>query len=231
LSQIMRHQPLTFFTALSVAAHAAMFGLWSEPMQELPTKQESAIEIGLVLLPRIDKDYTHDFSRPQSRPLLDQAPKEETEQTTALSHKPPSSDVANNSAPVGKLKERLSTRKFEQKQEITSSLPLTDSSPTNTGSNPASATVAAPIRSNNPAPSYPADALRYGWEGEVWLIVNVNRNGSVSNVTVDKSSGYSVLDRAAKKTVRKWQFEPARVGSETVEGTVRIPIHFRIKRA
>ena len=82
----------------------------------------------------------------------------------------------------------------------------------------------------NPAPVYPADALRYGWEGEVWLIVDVSRSGEASNVKVDKSSGYPVLDRAASRTVRKWQFEPARVGTESVEGSVRIPVRFKIKR-
>ena len=78
--------------------------------------------------------------------------------------------------------------------------------------------------------TYPADALRYGWEGEVWLVVDVTRNGEVSRVKVDRSSGYPILDRAAARTVRKWQFEPARVGSEPVDGSVRVPVRFKIRR-
>jgi protein TonB len=49
----------------------------------------------------------------------------------------------------------------------------------------------------NPPPPYPSTARRRGWEGEVLLLVDVTAQGEVCNVTVSRSSGYRILDRAA----------------------------------
>jgi protein TonB len=98
------------------------------------------------------------------------------------------------------------------------------------GTSPAAATKAAPLYSKNPAPDYPATALRYGWEGEVWLRVVVGSSGMVDKITIEQSSNYLVLDQAAVKTVRKWKFIPAKIGNLSTKGSIRIPILFKIKR-
>lgn len=88
---------------------------------------------------------------------------------------------------------------------------------------------AIPIYRENPLPPYPKAARRRGYEGTTVLEVLVDRKGRVGELRVFTSSGYPILDRAAKVTVRKWLFEPAKRGVEKVEMWVRIPIRFKLK--
>ncbi len=81
----------------------------------------------------------------------------------------------------------------------------------------------------NPPPPYPSTARRRGWEGEVLLLVNVSARGEVFKVTVSRSSGYQILDRAALNAVYRWQFQAAQKNGWAVAGQVMVPIHFSIK--
>jgi protein TonB len=84
---------------------------------------------------------------------------------------------------------------------------------------------------SNPPPPYPSTARRRGWEGEVLLLVNVTARGEVSNVTVSRSSGYQILDRAALNAVYRWQFQAALRNGRAVAGKVVVPIRFSIQDA
>lgn len=79
---------------------------------------------------------------------------------------------------------------------------------------------------DNPKPSYPAIALRQGWQGQVLLRVQVNETGVSEDVTVERSSGYDLLDESAVEAVKQWHFNPAKRGDMAVASTVRIPIVF-----
>ncbi len=59
----------------------------------------------------------------------------------------------------------------------------------------------------NSPPVYPSAAKRKGYEGTVLLSVKILANGMVAELRVKRSSGYSILDRAALKAVQKWRFE------------------------
>jgi periplasmic protein TonB len=48
-------------------------------------------------------------------------------------------------------------------------------------------------------------------------------------VQVRSSSGSTRLDEAARETVKRWKFVPARRGSEPVPAWVLIPISFRLE--
>jgi len=80
----------------------------------------------------------------------------------------------------------------------------------------------------NPPPEYPAIAVRQRLEGDVLLEVHVGRDGSVNRVTVLRSSGYLVLDRAAVEAVRAWTGRPAMRAGEAIEKIERLPIQFRL---
>lgn len=67
---------------------------------------------------------------------------------------------------------------------------------------------------NNPKPVYPAVSRRLKEEGTVVLEVFIQADGSVGDVRVKRSSGYPRLDEAALAAVRRWQYVPARRGSE-----------------
>jgi len=82
---------------------------------------------------------------------------------------------------------------------------------------------------DNPAPTYPAMARRMREEGKVILRVLVNPKGAAEEVQVRTSSGSARLDDAARDTVRRWKFVPARRGAEAVPAWVLIPISFRLE--
>lgn len=88
---------------------------------------------------------------------------------------------------------------------------------------------ARPLYRTNPAPDYPRMARHRGYQGNVVLEVLVARDGSVGDLRVFKSSGYSVLDQAALDSVKKWAFVPGMRGNENVEMWVRVPIRFELK--
>jgi protein TonB len=79
---------------------------------------------------------------------------------------------------------------------------------------------------SNPKPKYPGIATSRGWEGTVHLLVNVSAAGDSEEVTVQRSSGYDVLDEAAVEAVEKWKFIPAKRGETPVSSSVVVPINF-----
>ncbi|MCV6145222.1 energy transducer TonB, partial [Pseudomonas aeruginosa] len=101
---------------------------------------------------------------------------------------------------------------------------------------PAPATAPAPLTPpsanagylHNPAPEYPALAMRRGWEGTVLLRVHVLASGSPSEIQVQKSSGREALDQAAVKAVKRWSFVPAKRGDKAEDGWVSVPIDFKL---
>ena len=81
----------------------------------------------------------------------------------------------------------------------------------------------------NPAPAYPALSRRSGEEGKVMLRVLVSPAGRADDVQVRTSSGSPRLDEAARTTVLRWKFVPAKRGDEAVSAWVLIPISFRLE--
>ncbi|MEH6370745.1 energy transducer TonB [Pectobacterium carotovorum] len=81
---------------------------------------------------------------------------------------------------------------------------------------------------HNPAPSYPDAAISRGYEGTVLLNVQVRADGKVQTIRIHQSSGYPSLDDAARDTVRRWSFVPARRGSQPVSGWVVVPVDFSL---
>lgn len=82
---------------------------------------------------------------------------------------------------------------------------------------------------DNPAPVYPALSRRLGEQGRVLLRVYVLADGSVGQVEVRESSGFERLDRAARETVVRWRFVPARQGERPVAAWVLVPISFSLR--
>jgi len=84
---------------------------------------------------------------------------------------------------------------------------------------------------SNPAPRYPIKSRSIGEQGKVNLRVAVNQKGHADEVTVFESSGYSRLDRAAVKAVRKWRFQPAQKDGRSARGIVQVPISFVLENS
>lgn len=81
----------------------------------------------------------------------------------------------------------------------------------------------------NPSPAYPALSRRIGEEGRVVLRVLVNPAGRADEVQIRTSSGHVRLDEAARDTVRRWKFVPAKRGEQPIAAWVLIPISFRLE--
>ncbi len=90
--------------------------------------------------------------------------------------------------------------------------------------------VAKPAYGVNPSPKYPKVATRRGYEGEVHVRVFVHNNGKVGKIELEKSSGYSILDRSALRAVKKWTFIPARKNGNKISSWVTVPIKFQLDK-
>ncbi|MCK4252371.1 energy transducer TonB [candidate division WOR-3 bacterium] len=77
----------------------------------------------------------------------------------------------------------------------------------------------------NKPPIYPMLARIKGWEGEILLIVSINKDGSVTNVSVLSGSGFYTLDSAAIKAIAQWRFRNIDKAME-----VKIPVKFTLTK-
>lgn len=81
----------------------------------------------------------------------------------------------------------------------------------------------------NPIPSYPPAARRRGIEGTVLLLAQISADGRALAVEITRSSGSSLLDEAARKTIARWHFHPALRNGAAVAGSVTIPVQFSLR--
>jgi protein TonB len=85
-----------------------------------------------------------------------------------------------------------------------------------------------PYYHKNPEPLYPVFAVRHHQEGLVVLRVVVSPLGRATHLELKKTSGFPLLDEAAIKAVRDWEFEPARIGPIAVESEIEVPVRFAL---
>lgn len=83
----------------------------------------------------------------------------------------------------------------------------------------------------SPAPPYPGMAIRRHLEGTVVLMILVGADGIPQEVTIEKSSGSTLLDEAAMKFVKaRWRFAAAQSGGTAISAYARVPIKFSLDR-
>ncbi len=87
---------------------------------------------------------------------------------------------------------------------------------------------ARPVEGHQSKPQYPESARRARAQGTAFLKFRVLATGKVGEVFVEKSAGRRDLDEAAADAVKKWLFEPARVGTEPVSVWVILPVEFKL---
>lgn len=88
---------------------------------------------------------------------------------------------------------------------------------------------ATPLYRINPPPKYPALARRRGVTGVVILEVFVDISGRVQDLKISHSSNSSLLDKAALRAVRRWQFRAGSVGGNPHSMWVRVPVRFQLQ--
>jgi protein TonB len=82
---------------------------------------------------------------------------------------------------------------------------------------------------NNPKPPYPSVVFQMKIQGTVMLKALVLPDGSCGQVMLVRTSGNSLLDDSALKTVAQWKFTPAKSQGKDISQWVSIPIVFSIK--
>jgi protein TonB len=83
----------------------------------------------------------------------------------------------------------------------------------------------------NPAPVYPVAAQAARMEGVVKVRVLVGIDGKVIQASLERSSGWPLLDEAAMQVLPTWRFEPARRGGVPAECEIIVPIDFYMRRS
>jgi protein TonB len=87
--------------------------------------------------------------------------------------------------------------------------------------------TAASFAGNAP-PVYPAIAVANRWSGNVLLKLWIDETGAVTDVSVERSSGYGVLDASAVNAVRHWRGRPKRIDGRRVDAVELQEIRFRL---
>ena len=70
---------------------------------------------------------------------------------------------------------------------------------------------------------YPVEAISRGLQGEVLVLLLLDRDGSVAAARVEQSSGHRLLDEAALRAARALRALPADAPRETL-----LPVNFRL---
>ncbi len=81
----------------------------------------------------------------------------------------------------------------------------------------------------NREPIYPNEAARLGQHGLVVVRAHVSPDGHAEGVDIEKSSGYPLLDNAARDAVITWHFRPAIDGGVPVQSTISVAIDFTFR--
>lgn len=78
---------------------------------------------------------------------------------------------------------------------------------------------------------YPRIAALRGWEGEVRLRLKVARKGNLLGVTLDRSSGFDVLDQHAQALLASYgDLPPLPEALEASEIQVIVPINYKLRK-
>lgn len=82
-----------------------------------------------------------------------------------------------------------------------------------------------------PVPPYPVQGIARRLAGEVVLRIRVDAGGRPVEVTIERSSGSSLLDEAARKFIKaRWHFVPAMQDGQAVEAFALLPVNYTLPR-
>jgi len=98
---------------------------------------------------------------------------------------------------------------------------------------PVHTSVTTPVsigRKHDCTNQYPPTAQRLGQEGTTLLSFKVGTDGSVSGVSVAKSSGFDSLDNAAVTCASRWQYKPASEDGQPVVKDWQANVVWKIPR-
>ncbi len=81
----------------------------------------------------------------------------------------------------------------------------------------------------SPAPTYPSESRAAGEQGSVLLVAAVDATGRVTSVSLQRSSGFPRLDRAAQEAFRRYKLKPAMRNGQPIASTVEKSFRFNVR--
>jgi protein TonB len=75
---------------------------------------------------------------------------------------------------------------------------------------------------------YPDESVRRGQQGVVVLQIQVSPQGLPSVVDIASSSGFNLLDRAARDAVATWRFVPAVRDGQPIPSAMSLRVVFQL---
>ncbi len=95
----------------------------------------------------------------------------------------------------------------------------------------ATAPVEASLAYRSAPLRFPTRALQQRMQGTVLLRVLVDETGKPVQVSVERGSGYLLLDRSAvEQVLAGWRFQPAVVNGQAVRAWARVPVTFDLRK-
>jgi protein TonB len=83
-------------------------------------------------------------------------------------------------------------------------------------------------KSRNREPVYPLEAMRRAQQGAVTLVIHISPAGLPAGVDVAQSSGFMLLDRAARDAVWGWHFLPAVQDGRPIPSDMKMRVVFQL---
>lgn len=76
--------------------------------------------------------------------------------------------------------------------------------------------------------TYPAIARRKGWQGIVKLELHIEADGSITDLQIDETSGYSILDKAALQCLQLASIPGAAQWLRGHATNIVVPVEYRL---
>ena len=76
--------------------------------------------------------------------------------------------------------------------------------------------------------TYPAIARRKGWQGIVKLELHIEADGSITDLQIDETSGYSILDKAALQCLQLASIPGAAQWLRGHAINIVVPVEYRL---
>lgn len=187
-------------------------------------EEQHKIESSKIEPPPQAQRPAEDKAKAEELPAPTQLPSPKKVQIKSVKQKVVQKSFTKTVASPPRLQTTLPPKEQKQKNQsyIISNASLTP----NTPQQQAATIQAKPMYQKNPKPPYPPLARRRNWQGTVVLLVTVDIQGQSQKVKIVKGSGYSILDKTAKKTVLQWKFTPGQINGSPTAMEVQVPIHF-----
>ncbi len=207
----------------AVILHAVGLAVFSklDPPESFACQEPATLTVSLEQPAPAEIDTAEMRHEPEIEPTPEPEQVQLPEPTPQLTPEPIPTPAPPAEKPVARQPVATSPPKPEhQQQKMTPRPPVSSSS--------VSADT-APSLQRNPAPRYPAAALRKGIEGTCLIELAITVEGRVSNARLMRSSGSHLLDQAALRAVRRWRFRPATKLGHPVPARIEAPVEFKLR--